>query len=938
MQNKRRSFLHQCLFDDSEQVAKGQGKNIIPPPERESKWKQYKEKFKDPLIIVLEVVFCFAVIVAIYEATVGGKGMEAFLDLIGIPVAILLATTVGFFFEMKAGKEFDILITEKDKRPVKVYRRYKNDGKETIKLREVKRQNVCLGDYIYLESGDEVPADGELCESNSLLVDESNFTGEQFARKSAYEQDFDAEATFPTNKVLRGSTVIDGNGIFRVTAIGMDTVEGKGAAKTQEGSDVDTPLNKQLKSLGSVISKASFAIAILIVAGRLLYYFFFDGNAANNHDIVDIIEFTLNSIMLAVTLIVVAVPEGLPMSVTISLALSMRKMLKENNLVRKLHACETMGAATVICTDKTGTLTQNKMTVTNRDFYGDDAEKRIELNIALNSTAEISLDDNGKEKALGNPTEGALLFWLRDKGIDYDKVRHEYSADNVQPFSTERKYMESEFTAKTPGPDGTAPLHMRFIKGAPEVVLAMSESIGNGTTKDHIETMLKEYQQRAMRTLAFASQREVDGKWTPLTFDGIVGISDPVRKDVKAAISDCTRRAGVRVIIVTGDNLTTANEIGRQVGLLADDEKPQTITGQEFEAMDDAEASRLVSNPDFKIISRARPDDKARLVTLLQKQDEVVAVTGDGTNDAPALSKAQVGLSMGAGTARAKEASDITIIDNSFSSIVRAIIWGRSLYLNIQRFILFQMTINICACLIVLVGAFTGTDSPLTVTQMLWVNLIMDTFAAGALSSLPADEEVLDKKPRNPNAFIIDRKMLSRIIGVGMVFFVILFGLWQLLWHHDVTPSEGFVSLFSADAMKSAVGQYLDFSKAKPHISAYEMGIFFSFFVFMQFWNLFNAKYFRTGRSLLQDLVDIFRNRQAVAKSYSKGFIGVMLIISIGQIVLVNLDGVMFNVAPLTASDWVYIIIATSPIAFVPDIIRTIQNIISRPKRKETSK
>ena len=525
---------------------------------------------------------------------------------------------------------------------MKVYRRYKSDGKETIKLREVKRQNVCLGDYIYLESGDEVPADGELCESNSLLVDESNFTGEQFARKSAYEQDFDAEATFPTNKVLRGSTVIDGNGIFRVTAIGMDTVEGKGAAKTQEGSDVDTPLNKQLKSLGSVISKASFAIAILIVAGRLLYYFFFDGNAANNHDIVDIIEFTLNSIMLAVTLIVVAVPEGLPMSVTISLALSMRKMLKENNLVRKLHACETMGAATVICTDKTGTLTQNKMTVTNRDFYGDDAEKRIELNIALNSTAEISLDDNGKEKALGNPTEGALLFWLRDKGIDYDKVRHEYSADNVQPFSTERKYMESEFTAKTPGPDGTAPLHMRFIKGAPEVVLAMSEDIGNGTTKDHIETMLKEYQQRAMRTLAFASQREVDGKWTPLTFDGIVGIADPVRKDVKAAISDCTRRAGVRVIIVTGDNLTTANEIGRQVGLLADDEKPQTITGQEFEAMDDAEASRLVSNPDFKIISRARPDDKARLVTLLQKQDEVVAVTGDGTNDAPALSKAVV--------------------------------------------------------------------------------------------------------------------------------------------------------------------------------------------------------------------------------------------------------------------------------------------------------
>lgn len=437
---KRRSFLHQCLFDNSKQVTVGKGKNLIPPPERESLWKAYLEKFKDPLIIVLLVVFFFSVIVSLYEAFYMGQGAKILVEPIGILSALLLATGVGFIFEVKAEKEFEVLNTVKDKRPIKVFRRFKENGKEVIRIREVKKHDVCVGDYVYLENGDEIPADGYLDETNAFVVDESNFTGEQYARKSAYQEEFDQEATFPTNMVLRGSTVIGGTAIFHVDKIGMDTIEGKGVAKTHEGKEVETPLNQQLDSLGSAISKLSFIIAILIVIGRMVYFFFFDGDATNNHSWLEIAEFALGSIMLAVTLIVVAVPEGLPMSVTVSLALSMRKMLKENNLVRKLHACETMGAATVICTDKTGTLTQNKMTVVAYEFYGACAEQRVYNNMAINSTAEISLDDNGCEKPLGNPTEGALLVWLKENGMDYEFLRHHYGLGHGEPFSTDKKY------------------------------------------------------------------------------------------------------------------------------------------------------------------------------------------------------------------------------------------------------------------------------------------------------------------------------------------------------------------------------------------------------------------------------------------------------------------------------------------------------------------
>lgn len=941
---KKRSFLHQCLYNNSDKVEKGKGKNLIPPPEKESLWKAYMEKFKDPLIIVLLVVFCFSVVVALYEVFYQHQGYSLLIEPLGILIALLLATGIGFIFEVKADREFEVLNQVKNRRPIKVFRKFPDKIKDRIKICEVEKHDVCVGDYVFLENGDEIPADGILHETNDFMVDESNFTGEPYVRKSAYPEEFQEDATFPTNKVLRGSTVIDGNAIFEVKEIGMDTVEGNGVAKTYEGKEVETPLNIQLDRLGTLISKTSFIIATLVVLGRLVYFFFFDGNADNNHSIVEIAEFTLGSIMLAVTLIVVAVPEGLPMSVTVSLALSMRKMLKENNLVRKLHACETMGATTVICTDKTGTLTQNKMSVMAHTYYGEIAERNVRYNIALNSTAEISMDDN--KKTVGNPTEGALLSWLLDNDINYENYRHAYAWGESLPFSTENKFMKTEFYARNLDEfdderekvlnkniqEGNE-RHLRFVKGAPEILLDMCERIGGNANKQEILLTLKEYQDKAMRTLAFASQYAIDGEWSPLTFDGIVGIADPIREDVKEAIEDCTQKAGVRVIIVTGDTPGTATEIGRQIGLITDDSI--TITGDQFEALSDGEAENLVKKDNFKIISRAKPDDKARLVTLLQHLGEVVAVTGDGTNDAPALSKAQVGLSMGDGTSRAKEASDITIINNSFVSIKRAIIWGRSLYLNIQRFILFQMTINVCACLIVLIGACTGLDSPLTVTQMLWVNLIMDTFAAMALSSLPADEKVLNASPRNPDAFIIDRNMLGRIIWVGMLFFVILFGIWQLLWHRDIMPDLGIASLLTRDTAQTAIEGYFDLSKKAPHMSSYEMGVFFSVFVLMQFWNLFNAKYFKTKRSLLQDIFELFVHPKKVMETYSKGFLLIVIVILFGQVLIVNGVGELFSVSPLPLKDWIYILLGTSPILIVPDIIRSVRHIILNLKRIE---
>lgn len=879
------NYLDLALAVDDAAVVNGQGKNKIPEPEKEPLWKRYLAKFKDPLIIVLLVALALSVIVSAYEIHQTGNWRLLF-EPAGVFMAILLATGIGFIFEVKAEAEFDVLNQVKDTQPVKVLRR-PGPGLPP-QMYSIAKCDVVVGDLIRVESGDQMPADGELLQSNALKVDESIFTGEPWASK--HPGAGESEGAYPANRLLRGSTVIEGNGVYVADRIALDSEEGRGVALTRQGSTVRTPLNRQLDQLGLWISRASFAIAALIVVGRLVFFFFMSDLPKD--DPWSILGFVLQSFMIAITLIVVAVPEGLPMSVTVSLALSMRRMLKEKNLVRKLHACETMGAATVICTDKTGTLTQNRMSVVAHHF--DIPLHDVALAISINTTAEINI---------GNPTEGALLQWLHAQGYDYQTLRRSAHIVAQQPFSSATKYMSTEVEEA----DGT---RVRYYKGAPELMLSLSQE-GDVVSAQHL---LLDYQHRAMRTLGFATQRGSG----PITFTGIVGIADPIRPDVVEAVRQCRQDAGVRVIIVTGDTAITANEIGRQLGLLAPGEADKTLQGPDFAARPDAELRQLLRHDQIRIVARARPEDKARLVTLLQQNREVVAVTGDGTNDAPALAKAQVGLSMGSGTTRAKEASDITLLDDSFASITRAIMWGRSLYQNIRRFILFQSTINVCACLVVLLGAVMGIDSPLSVTQMLWVNLIMDTFAAAALSALPADPRVLRQPPRSPRAHIIDRPMARRIIGVGLVFFVVLALLWQMLYQAPIT-SVG--QLFTWPILQGALMHFGSLHRVAS-LTPYEHAIFFTAFVLMQFWNLFNVRYYRTGRSLVADVRDLIWCRPRFRAHFSAGFAAVAAIILVGQVLIVNLMPQFFELSPLSLRDWLWLLLATSPVFILPQLFR----------------
>lgn len=861
-----------CLPEQSEQVIQGKGLNKLPPPKREPLWKGFLLKFKDPLMIVLLVAFILSVSVTLYEIITQGESYDILLEPAGVLIALLLATGVGFIVEVKAAKEFELLNTVKDSRPVKVLRKTGDNG--VPRIMNVRKQDVVAGDIVSLENGDEIPADGKLLMSNALSVDESAFTGEPYAEKTTDKSHFDINATYSSDFLLRGSMVIEGTAMMQVTAVGADSEEGRGVVLSQEGSDVKTPLNLQLDKLGKQISAVSFIVGALIIIARMAYCYFFHWDYWGSSWLL-IAQYTLHSLMIAITLIVVAVPEGLPMSINISLALSMRRMLHENCLVRKLHACETMGATTVICTDKTGTLTQNKMQVAEMKITGDVDMRLIYEGIAQNTTATLNVGDGGKLETIGNPTEAALLLWMQDCGEDYRKWRDSGRITGQIPFSTERKYMETTVTDE----DGR---QLRFIKGAPEVVMSIA-----GNDSEEIKAQIARYQQKAMRTLGFAYQR---GNDSPV-FAAVAAISDPLRTDVPAALHQCTDDAGVRVIIVTGDSPATAGEIGRQLGL----SEGKTLIGTEFAAMSD-EVFTAEYLPTLRILSRARPDDKARLVRLLQKAGEVVAVTGDGTNDAPALSKAQVGLSMGDGTARAKEASDITIIDNSFASICKAILWGRSLYLNIRRFILFQLTINVCACLIVLFGALTGEQSPLTVTQMLWVNLIMDTFAAMALSTLPPDERVMKMKPRNPDSHIIDRSMALQIGVTGILFFLCLAVYWIYITYYN------------------------------DEVARYDMALFFTFFVMMQFWNLFNARYFRTGRSLVKDIVSIVRREKRFSDCFGMSFLGIAAVIFLGQVLIVSCFYELFGVCPISMADWVYLILVTSPVLIVGEILRCIKS------------
>lgn len=867
-----------------EESRRKHGANVITPPPQDPLWKQYLEKFEDPLIIILLVAGGFSLLISCYEFYGLHKSAEVFFEPVGIFMAILLATGLAFIFEQKANREFSLLNQVNDDEPVVVIR----EGG----ARNVPRKDVVVDDIVVLAAGNEVPADGSLLESMSLTLDESTLTGEPSARKSANPEEFDKEATFPTNHVLRGTKVMEGHGLFKVFAVGDKTENGKVFKAVQIDDSVKTPLNEQLEGLGALITKASYIFAVLVIVGRLLIYFL----SGESTSMVDILAYVLQSVMIAITLVVVAVPEGLPMAVTLSLAYSMRRMLRTNNLVRKMHACETMGATTVICTDKTGTLTQNQMSV--REFFpvptNDSARTALAWSIASNSTAQLNVSAGEKPEVLGNPTEGALLLWLHAQDIDFASLRSEARVEAEVPFSTQRKYM----AIQTELPDGQRYV---YVKGAPEIVLGLCAKLGVGIDRDEIAKKLAEWQDQAMRTLGFASQKLeagangiVDGKLTAdnLEFLGIVAISDPVREDVPDAISE-VMGAGIQIKIVTGDTPGTAREIGRQIGLWKPtDTDKNIITGPELEAMSDDELEKR--GKDLKIIARARPMDKEKLVKALQRANHVVAVTGDGTNDAPALNAAQVGLSMGDGTSVAKEASDITIIDNSFASIGRAVMWGRSLYQNIQRFILFQLVVNVAACFTVLFGAFMGTTSPLTVTQMLWVNLIMDTFAAMALASLPPRQEVMKAKPRDRGDFIISKPMRWRIIGVGGLFFMILIGLAWFLEHHSVAS---FAQMFTAPV------------KTKAGLSPYEGGLFFTIFVMLQFWNLFNVKAYGTKESAFH-----FKG--------CGGFLLIAGIILIGQIFIISFGGQFFGVAPLSFSDWIWIIVITSPVLWIGELAR----------------
>nr|WP_300286490.1 calcium-translocating P-type ATPase, PMCA-type [uncultured Alistipes sp.] len=826
------------------------GANLLTPPKRKSLWRLFFEKFNDPVIRILLVA-------ALLSLGIGFIHRE-FAEAIGIFCAIFLATGVAFWFEYDAMKKFDVLNSSNDETPVKVVR----DGE----VMEIPKHEVVVGDTVVLQSGEEVPADGRLVEAVSLKVNESTLTGETQTDKTTDPARFDKEAPYPSDRVMRGTTVIEGHGVMEVSAVGDATEFGHVARQATVESDKETPLNRQLQKLSKLIGRVGISLAVVTFAALCIKGVFFEGLLAA--DWLTIASEILRYFMVAVTLIVVAVPEGLPMSVTLSLAVNMRRMLKTNNLVRKMHASETMGAITVICTDKTGTLTRNEMRVHEIRFYDPEGERLIGEGIAANSTAFL----DGHGKPIGNPTEGALLLWLRDRGEDYAALRHGVRIVDQLTFTTERKFMATLVDS--------AEGRMLYVKGAPEIVLAKCPGF---EARAEAEKRLADYQNMAMRTLGFAYARtgaeSCDEALASgaLHFTGIAAISDPVRDDVPAAVRECLD-AGIAVKIVTGDTPATAREIGRRIGLWTpQDTELNHITGTEFAALSDEELLGRVGS--LKIMSRARPLDKQRLVRLLQQRGEVVAVTGDGTNDAPALNFAQVGLSMGSGTSVAKEASDITLMDDSFGSIATAVMWGRSLYKNIQRFVLFQLTINFVAIVIVLLGSIFGSELPLTVTQMLWVNLIMDTFAALALASLPPSRSVMREKPRRNGDFILSRPMIRSIVGTGSLFVAVLLGM---------------LAAFGSD------------------ITVYELSAFFTVFVMLQFWNMFNAKAFGTGRSAFAGLGGCY------------AFLGVLALILVGQFAIVTWGGEVFRTVPLSPRDWGLVIGATSAVLWGGELVRLI--------------
>ena len=872
--NKRIGLTDEQVKESREQ----HGKNVLTPPQRTSLWKLYLDKYRDPIIQILLVAAFVSLILAFIE--------KNFMETIGIFVAVFLATTVGFYFERDAAKKFNLLTALSEEQPVKVRR----NGK----VMEIPRHDVVVGDVVLVEVGDEVPADGELIVCNDLQINESTLTGEPVTEKSL---EGGGDGAYPRNVILRSTMVMNGRGEFVVTAVGDATEIGKVAKKSTEQTSVETPLHMQLDKLAKMISKVGSVVSVAAFFIFLIHDIL-TNPAWGGKDYFYMAEIVLNYFMMAVTLIVMAVPEGLPMAITLSLALNMRRMLKSNNLVRKLHACETMGAVTVICTDKTGTLTQNKMQVSALELKQGD-EALLDTAIALNSTAELN-----DGKPIGNPTESALLLWLDAQGKDYEELRKQVNVLKQLPFSTERKMM-----ATLAEVDGETYL---FVKGAPEIV--MKKCIIEDRMQRQTAEELDEWQHKAMRTLAFAykkietsimrtsrtSTAEVVALLdaNDLQLQAIAAIADPIRPDVPAAVQEC-RHAGIEVKVVTGDTAATALEIGKQIGVFEDEPEnigadgsltsldQQMITGEEWEALSDDEAYERAK--DIRVMSRARPTDKQRLVAMLQKRGEVVAVTGDGTNDAPALHYAHVGLSLGSGTSVAKEASDMTLLDDSFKSIANAVMWGRSLYRNLQRFLFFQLVVNVAALLLVLGGSVIGTEMPLTVTQILWVNLIMDTFAALALASLPPSHEVMNEKPRKASDFIINKSIGFGILFCGIVFFLVMFALLV----------------------------YCE-RRGKGGVDVHELTMFFTTFVMIQFWNLFNAKALMSHHTAFRHFLK------------DKGMILVLVLVLVGQWIIVTFGGEMFRTTPLSLHEWLLIIGSTSIVLWVGELWRAFKRMIAK--------
>lgn len=872
--NKRIGLTDEQVKQSREQ----HGKNVLTPPQRTSLWKLYLDKYRDPIIQILLVAAFVSLILAFIE--------KNFMETIGIFVAVFLATTVGFYFERDAAKKFNLLTALSEEQPVKVRR----NGK----VKEIPRHDVVVGDVVLVEVGDEVPADGELIVCNDLQINESTLTGEPVAEKSL---EGGGDGAYPRNVILRSTMVMNGRGEFVVTAVGDATEIGKVAKKSTEQTSVETPLHMQLDKLAKMISKVGSVVSVAAFFIFLIHDIL-TNPAWGGKDYFYMAEIVLKYFMMAVTLIVMAVPEGLPMAITLSLALNMRRMLKSNNLVRKLHACETMGAVTVICTDKTGTLTQNKMQVSALELKQGD-EALLDTAIALNSTAELN-----DGKPIGNPTESALLLWLDAQGKDYEELRKQVNVLKQLPFSTERKMM-----ATLAEVDGETYL---FVKGAPEIV--MKKCIIEDRMQKQTAEELDEWQHKAMRTLAFAykkiatsimrtsrtSTAEVVALLdaNDLQLQAIAAIADPIRPDVPAAVQEC-RHAGIEVKVVTGDTAATALEIGKQIGVFEDEPEnigadgsltsldQQMITGEQWEALSDEEAYERAK--DIRVMSRARPTDKQRLVAMLQKRSEVVAVTGDGTNDAPALHYAHVGLSLGSGTSVAKEASDMTLLDDSFKSIANAVMWGRSLYRNLQRFLFFQLVVNVAALLLVLGGSVIGTEMPLTVTQILWVNLIMDTFAALALASLPPSHEVMKEKPRKASDFIINKSIGFGILFCGIVFFLVMFALLV----------------------------YCE-RRGKGGVDVHELTMFFTTFVMIQFWNLFNAKALMSHHTAFRHFLK------------DKGMILVLVLVLVGQWIIVTFGGEMFRTTPLSLHEWLLIIGSTSIVLWVGELWRAFKRMIAK--------